>query len=130
MTDKISKRDMYSALIAWADGEDFKYDMVDLTAFAQNEIDLLDRKAEKTRERAAKKREAGDELRDAVESLLTDEFQTIPELLAQIEGDDLTPNKIAVRASALEKMGRAVKEVITVEDSEGHKVKKTAYKLA
>lgn len=130
MTDKISKRDMYSALIAWADGEDFKYDMADLTAFAQNEIDLLDRKAEKTRERAAKKREAGDELRDAVESLLTDEFQTIPELLAQIEGDDLTPNKIAVRASALEKMGRAVKEVITVEDSEGHKVKKTAYKLA
>lgn len=130
MTDKISKRDMYSALIAWANGEDFKYDMDDLTAFAQNEIDLLDRKAEKTRERAAKKREAGDELRDTVESLLTDEFQTIPELLAQIEGDDLTPNKIAVRASALEKMGRAVKEVITVEDSEGHKVKKTAYKLA
>lgn len=129
MTDKISKRDMYSALIAWANGEDFKYDMADLTAFAQNEIDLLDRKAEKTRERAAKKREAGDELRDAVESLLTDEFQTIPELLAQIEGDDLTPNKIAVRASALEKMGKAVKEVITVEDSEGHKVKKTAYKL-
>lgn len=129
MTDKISKREMYTALIEWANGDEFKYDMNDLAAFAQNEIDLLDRKTEKTRERAAKKREAGDELRDAIESLLTDEFQTIPDLMAQIEGEDLTPNKVAVRASALEKSGKAIKEVITIE-IDGKKVKKTAYKLA
>lgn len=131
--NKISKRDMYTALIDWANGdaENFKYNLNDLIDFAQNEIDILDRKAEKTRERAAKKREAGDELRDIVAGLLTNELQTISELRAQIDGgDDLSSNKIAVRLTRLVNAGIATKEPITVEDANGHKSRKTAYRLA
>lgn len=131
--NKISKRDMYTALVDWANGDttDFKYSMTDLLDFARNEIDILDRKAVKTRERAAKKREAGDELRDTLAGLLTDELQTIPELRAQLDdGDDLSSNKIAVRMSYLVNTGVAIKDTVMVEDANGHKSRKTAYRLS
>ena len=60
---------------------------------------------------------------------MTDEFQTISQVLAQIEGEDLTAAKIAARMRKLVKAGSVEKEEVTVE-VEGKKVKRMAYRLA
>lgn len=104
----------------------------DLVAFCEAEIAALDKKAEKSKERAAVKRAETDELRDVVLDLLTDEFQTRDQIAAQVLGEDgepLSPNKVGSRLTALVSMNLATKEKITVEDAEGKKSQKMGYKL-
>lgn len=138
--EKITKREMYEALINLATTGKLEYETAEgavgvtedaLKTFAENEIALLDKKAAKAKERAAQKRAEGDELTDAVRSVLTDEFQTIADIAAQISGEDVTVAKISYRLTALNRNGEAVKEQITVPGSEGQKSRKImAYKLA
>lgn len=129
--EKITKRDMFDALVAMANGEAFKYDMADLATFAKNEIDLLDKKAAKAKERAAAKKAEQDELGEIVKSLLTDEWQTVNDISAQIEGEDVTPSKITARMTKLINAGFAVKEQVSVPGVDGGKAtKKMGYRLA
>ena len=97
----------------------------EMVAFIDKQIELLAGKAEKAKERAAAKKVAGDELREVVKSLLTDELQVIDEIVAQIEGEDVTKSKVTARLTQLVKAGIAVKEAKMIE-----KRKVMAYKLA
>ena len=138
--EKMTKRNVYEALINYANGGAMAYagdegDVVvsteALAAFAENEIALLDKKAVKAKERAAQKRAEGDELTDAVRASLTGEFEPIAEIAARIEGEDVTVAKVSYRLTQLVKNGEAVKEQITVPGGEGQKARKImAYKLA
>ena len=138
--EKMTKRNVYEALINYANGGAMAYagDEGDvavsaeaLAAFAENEIALLDKKAVKAKERAAQKRAEGDELTDAVRASLTGEFEPIAEIAARIEGEDVTVAKVSYRLTQLVKNGEAVKEQITVPGGEGQKARKImAYKLA
>ena len=138
--EKMTKRNVYEALINYANGGAMAYagdegDVVvsteALAAFAENEIALLDKKAVKAKERAAQKRAEGDELTDAVRASLTGEFEPIAEIAARIEGEDVTVAKVSYRLTQLVKNGEAVKEQITVPGGEGQKTRKImAYKLA
>lgn len=138
--EKMTKRNVYEALINYANGGAMAYagdegDVVvtaeALAAFAENEIALLDKKAVKAKERAAQKRAEGDELTDAVRASLTGEFEPIAEIAARIEGEDVTVAKVSYRLTQLVKNGEAVKEQITVPGCEGQKARKImAYKLA
>lgn len=97
----------------------------EMVAFIDKQVELLTGKAEKAKERAAAKKVAGDELREVVKSLLTDELQVIDEIVAQIEGEDVTKSKVTARLTQLVKAGIAVKEAKMIE-----KRKVMAYKLA
>lgn len=128
---KITKRTVYETLIKVAQGEDFTDFMTaeELKDFATNEIAQLDKKATKAKERAAEKKAEGDALRDTVESILTQDFQTVADVSAQIEGEDLTVGKIRNRLSELVRLGIAEKAVVSV-DVDGKNCQRMAYKLA
>lgn len=131
MTKKMTKREMYTALMTAAETQDFsEINLTELKDFAENEIALLDRRAEKAKETAAKKAVEGDELRDIVQSVLTDEYQTIADVTAQIEGDEITVAKVTYRLNALNKAGIADKAEVAVEVPGGKERRVMAYRLA
>ena len=137
--EKMTKRNVYEALINYANGGAMAYagdegDVVvtaeALAAFAENEIALLDKKAVKAKERAAQKRAEGDELTDAVRASLTGEFEPIAEIAARIEGEDVTVAKVTYRLTQLVKNGEAEKQELTIPGAEGQKARKVqGYKL-
>ena len=135
--EKITKRAMYEALASVAaNGGNVFAGIADITdedlkAFCENEIALLDSKAEKARARAAAKKAEGDELTDVVRSLLTDEYQTIADIAAQIKGEDVTPAKVSYRLTQLVKNQIAEKAEVSVAGKDGGKARKCCgYKLA
>ena len=89
-------------------------------------ISQLDHKAEQARKRAAKKKAEGDELRDIVEGILTNEPQIIDAITAQVDFEGATKAKITARLTQLVNAEIATKEQVKTED--GRKV--MAYKLA
>lgn len=129
--EKITKREMFEALVEAANGAEFKFTAEELIAFAENEIALLDKKAVKAKERAATKKAEGDELTDAVRAAMsTETFEPIAEIAARIEGEDVTVSKITYRLGQLVKAGEAEKEQITVPGGEGQKARKImAYRI-
>lgn len=133
--EKITKREMFEALVAYAEATDMEVQVgeavvtaTDFVAFATKEIEQLDKKAVKAKERAAAKRAEGDALTDAVLAVLTGEFQTAADVAAQIEDEDATVAKVSYRLGALVKDGKAVKEDIKV-DREGKKAVLKGYRL-
>ena len=134
--EKLTKRSVYEALINYATTGVMSYDgneitAEDLAAFAENEIALLDKKAEKAKERAATKRAEGDALTDAVRGALTGEFESIADIAARIEGDDVTVSKITYRLGQLVKNGEAEKDQLTIPATETTKARKImGYRIA
>ena len=86
---------------------------------------ILATKADKAKERAAAKKVEGDELREVVRQVLTEEPQTIDDIVLSIEGDDITKAKVTSRLTQLVKAGIAEKEQVVLED----KRKVMAYRL-
>ena len=124
MEKKTTKRDYYEMLkeiVLNANVEG----ATELVEFIDKQVSLIDSKAEKAKARNAEKKANGDELREAVQNVLTDEFQTIDAIVSQIEGEEVTKAKITARLTSLVKNGIA--EKTDVKDDEGRKLK--AYKL-
>ena len=124
MEKKITKRDYYEMLkeiVLNANVEG----TTELVEFIDKQVSLIDSKAEKAKARNAEKKANGDELREVVQNVLTDEFQTIDAIVSQIEGEEITKAKITARLTSLVKNGIA--EKTDVKDDEGRKLK--AYKL-
>lgn len=135
---KITKREMYEAIRDLAGSgalrmQDFNEEISDaaVVEFFENEIATLDKRAQKTRERAAQKRAEGDELTDAIRSAMsTEDFEPIADIAARIEGEDVTVSKITYRLGQLVKNGEAEKTQVEIAGSEGQKKRKVvAYKL-
>ena len=120
---KVTERDYYEDIKVIAEGAD-RQDIVD---FADKKIGQLIAKAEKAKARAAKAREKGDELRSAIFAVLTAEPQTIDEITAAVDFDEVTRGKVVPRLGQLAEQGAAVKEMIKVD---GSSRKVVAYKLA
>ena len=134
--EKITKREMFEALVAYANACDMDVEIndtaitsVDFVAFATKVIEQLDKKAVKAKERAAAKRAEGDALTEMVLNALTADFQTAADVAAQIEDEEATVAKVSYRLGALVKEGKAVKEDIKV-DRDGKKAVLKGYKLA
>ena len=135
--EKITKRAMFEALVAHANECEMDVVVGDITitaedfvAFATKEIEALDKKAAKAKERAATKRSEGDALTEAVLAVLTDEFQSAADVMTALgEMEDVTAAKVSYRLNALAKDGKAVKEDIKV-DRDGKKAVLKGYKLA
>ena len=128
MEKKITKREKFEMLKEIIRGDvnvEMTVEQAELIDFLDTQINAIDTKAEKAKARNAEKKANGDELRDVVQSILTDELQTIDAIVAQIEGEEVTKAKITARLTSLVKNGIATKE--EVKDEEGRKLK--AYKL-
>lgn len=128
MTNKITKRTVLESLIeAVNDGtinlDNYPASAEDVRAYAENEIALLDRRAVKAKERAAEKKAEGDELTEVVYDALGDEFEPIADVLARIEGEDLSAGKVGARLRKLVEMGRAEKGELKVKPAEGGKTR-------
>ena len=124
MEKKLTKKDFYAMLTEIVEATEVEM-KEDLLAFINKEVSLIDAKAEKAKARAAEKKAEGDALRDAVQSVLTEEYQTINDIASQVEGEEITKAKITARLTSLVKNGLAEKADVKTED--GKTVK--AYKL-
>lgn len=128
MEKKITKREKFEMLKEIIRGDvnvEMTVEQAELIDFLDAQIVAIDTKAEKAKARNAEKKANGDELRDAVQAILTEDYQTIDAIVAQIEGEDVTKAKVTARLTSLVKNGLAEKE--DVKDEEGRKLK--AYKL-
>lgn len=124
MEKKITKKDYYETLkeiVTNAKTEGAS----ELINFINKQINLIEAKSEKAKARNAEKKANGDELRDVVQAILTDEFQTIDAIVAQIEGEEITKAKVTARLTSL--VNNGIAEKTDVKDDEGRKLK--AYKL-
>ena len=129
--EKITKREMFEAIKRLAESGalhmfDFNENISDeaVAEFCANEIDLLDKKAAKAKERAAAKAAEGDILTALVRAALTtDEFKSIADVTAMVaeEEPDVTAAKVSYRLSSLVKAGEAEKSEITIPATETSK---------
>ena len=111
MEKKITKREYFAmvAEIVNGSGAENKEELMD---FIQKQVEALDKKADKAKERAAEKRAAGDALRDRVQSVLTDEVQVIDAIVEAIGDEEVTRNKVVARLTQLVKAKIAFKEEV------------------
>ena len=134
MEKKITKREMFEAIINGVKSGDYAVSADEIVAFCENEIELLDKKSAKAKERAAEKKVAGDELTDAVKAVLTDDFAVIADIAAKVAetyGEDATVAKVTYRLTQLEKNGEAEKTDIKIPGGDGVKARTVkGYKLA
>ena len=130
----MTKREVFEAIITATNAGSVSVDGMtseEVVAFFENEIGNLDKRAERSRATAAKKREAGDALTETVKGILTDDFQTIADIAAQIEGEDVTASKVTYRLNALVKEGYAEKADVQVPGIDGAKARVVkAFKIA
>ena len=125
MEKKVTKRENFEAIIAVLNDAGRE----DLAAVVAHEIELLDNKAAKAKAKAAEKKTEGDALRNAIQTVLTDEFCTIADITAKVEGEDITSAKVQFRLNALVNAGIAAKEQIVVGEGDS-KRKLMGYKRA
>lgn len=112
---KLTKKDYYGMIREIVVESDIE-NKDELVAFVDKQVEAIDSRAAKAKERAASKKVEGDALRNQVEGLLTNEYQTAEDILAQAQGADLTKGKITARLTQLVKAGVAEKEAVKVED--------------
>lgn len=127
---KVSKRDYLTAIIGAMHTGEIKYNPDDVIAFCEHEIELLDKKTAKAKERAAAKRAEGDELTEQIYDVLSgDEFMTIPEIVKALGDEDVSAQRASYRLRSLVESHRAEKTEITVAGSDGGKSsKRVAYR--
>ena len=121
---KITKAEYFGMIKDVVAGSDVE-NAQELMDFIDKQVALITSKAEKAKARAAKQKAEGDELRDAVQAVLTGEFQVIDEIVAQVDFEDVTKAKVTARLTQLVNAGIAVKEQQKVDSR-----KVMAYKLA
>ena len=131
--EKITKREMFEAIKGLAESGalhmvDFNENITDeaVAEFCANEIDLLDKKAAKAKERAAAKKAEADVLMDQVKDALTGEFQVIADIAAVVAevNADATVSKVTYRLGKLVEVGKAEKTQVTIPATEGSKARK------
>lgn len=131
MNDRITKREMYEAICAIAEGSDRNPDVTNemIAEFCVKEIASLDAKAAKAKERAEHRKAEGDELTEAVYAALNDTYQPIATIAEKViaDNEEATVGKVQYRLKVLVDSGRAEKQEITVENN-GEKSKKMGYR--
>lgn len=127
MEKKLTKKEIYAGIIEGMKTGNCPIAADEVVAFCENEIALLDKKAEKAKERAAAKRAEGDELTDIVKSALTDEFQVTADIakavLEATGNEDYTVHKIQYRLGQLVKNGVAESTDVKIPGGEGQKTR-------
>lgn len=100
----------------------------DVLDFIDRQVGLLDKRAAASKERAAKKRAASDELTELIYTMIfeAEDYITADEIVEKIGDEEVTKNKVTARVSKLVKAGRVAKEQVKLEDGK----KRMAYRIA
>lgn len=109
MEKKMTQTEMYELIKTVCAEHD------EIVAFCDAKIASLANKAEKARAKAAEKKAAGDELYAVVLDVLTAEPATCEDIVAKIEGEDITVAKVRARLSQAAKNGVVAKSTIKVD---------------
>jgi len=121
---KMTKKDYFNELKTIV--EDSKIENKDeLIYFLESQIESIENKAIKAKERAAEKKANGDEIRDLVKSALTKELQSVEDIVATINKEDITKAKVIARLTQLVNLGEAIKENTKIDAKQ-----KMMYRLA
>ncbi len=123
---KMTKRDYYEEILSILTETDLTDETSALVDFVKNQIDTLDKRAEKAKERAAEKKAEGDELRETVKNVLTNDFQTVEDIVNALDNEEITKAKVIARLTQLVALGEV--EKTDVKDETSGKTRK-AYKL-
>ena len=133
----MTKKEIYAGIKTYFETNEFVEGLSEevIIELCEKEIATLERKAEKSREAAAKRKSEGDALTALVKEALTDELQTIADITVKVAESDpeVTVAKVQYRLNQLAKpeVSVAEKGEIVIEGSEGVKSRKVvAYKLA
>ena len=123
----MTKREMFN-VIADVFATVDRADRDEVLAGVYKELELLDRKNAKAKERAATKRSTVDPMTLAIEDILNDEPKTVEAIMNELDAEEFasnTPAKVVSRVSRLVKGGKAVKHFVKLD---GRKL--TAYTKA
>ena len=130
-TDRTTKRDFYEAIIKAMETGETNIEPAKIIEFCENEIALLDKKADKAKERAAAKKAETDELIEKVYAVLSDtEFMTRNAVMDAL-GDmpeDVSISKIGARLTKLVNNQAVEKSELTIANAEGKKSKCMGYR--
>lgn len=112
----MTKRDVLNALATVDFTEDITVgDVVvtpaDIAEFVENSLAQLDNRAAKAAERAANKRQEGDEVRTAIKDIIANSETpvTIADILAALDDETMTSAKVVARVGQLVKLGEVFK---------------------
>lgn len=92
---KVEKLNMIKEVLIEVEGTEM------LVEFVDEQIEQIQAKAEKAKQRAAEKRAEGDALRNTIQSLMTNEWQSIDDIFNQIDDEEVTRSKITARLTQL-----------------------------
>ena len=122
---KMTKKDYYAKIkeIIEKTNEEEKDALIE---FIDKQVTQIETKAEKAKERAAEKKVAGDELRELVKSILTNEYQSADDITNKINNEEITKAKVIARLTQLVNSNEVEKADAKTEDNRNVKV----YKLA
>ena len=123
MEKKTTKKEYYEAIRAMVETVETVGTIPadEVLAFIDKMVEQIDAKAASAKERAAKKKADGDELREIIQGILTADFQTIDSIVEQVGREDVTKNMVTARLTQLVKAEVAKKEQIK-EEGTGRKV--------
>ena len=113
-TIKMTKVDYFEQLAGIVEASDVE-NKEDILKFIQSSIETLENRKRAAQERAEKKNEP-DELADAVKAVLSEELQTADDIAAQIEGEDVTKQKVVARLTKMVNAGIVRKDSIKTDD--------------
>ena len=117
---KLTKKDFYAAIkefIVWSEETKVgNLDAEEVIAFIDKTVEQIENKAAKAKEKAAEKRNEGDELFNTVVGALTGELQTIDEIteavVAATGDEEITKSKVTARLTKAVNADMARKEQV------------------
>lgn len=120
---KITEREIYNSILNGT------ADQTVLCEFAERKLAQLDKRNASAAKRMAAKREAGNEITEAVYAVLGSEPMTRNQVVSAMD-TDLSVAKISSRLNTLVKAGRIQKTNIKVAGADGKATNKVAYFVA
>ena len=114
-TIKMTKVDYFEQLAGIVEASDVE-NKEDILKFIQGSIETLENRKKAAQERAEKKKNEPDELAEAVKAVLSEELQTADDIAAQIEGEDVTKQKVVARLTKMVNAGIVRKDSVKTDD--------------
>lgn len=114
-TIKMTKVDYFEQLAGIVEASDVE-NKEDILKFIQSSIETLENRKRAAQERAEKKKNEPDELAEAVKAVLSEELQTADDIAAQIEGEDVTKQKVVARLTKMVNAGIVRKDSVKTDD--------------
>lgn len=100
-------------------------DQDELIEFIDKQLETLEKRKAAAAERAEKKRAASDAMSDAILAQISEDLVTVDDIVAALDDEAVTRNKVTARLGKLVKAGTIVKEAVRVDGN-----KRMAYRLA